>query len=178
MPDACRTRMRCIAGTCSRHVASSLRGICDGWYGHTEGPERCRDAACKLAVSVGAQGRGNGGAAVARERRGRFSAHLRCIERIEEVLETNGALALHRVWYADVVVLQLDGVARAAGIAVEEILAAADTADAALVAMKLLLGEIIVVEVADRAKVRPKGSFALAASLARRLFLLACEAHD
>ena len=62
------------------------------------------------------------------------------------------------------VIAQFDGIARAAGLAVEEVLAAAHPADPALFAVELLLCQVVVVEVADGAKVLPEAVAAAGAA--------------
>ena len=76
------------------------------------------------------------------------------------------------------VIAQFDGIARAAGLAVEEVLAAAHPADPALFAVELLLCQVVVVEVADGAKVLPEAVAAAGAAGAGRLLGVARFADD
>eukprot|EP00322_Chrysochromulina_rotalis_P015819 CAMPEP_0115840908 /NCGR_PEP_ID=MMETSP0287-20121206/7014_1 /TAXON_ID=412157 /ORGANISM="Chrysochromulina rotalis, Strain UIO044" /LENGTH=213 /DNA_ID=CAMNT_0003294535 /DNA_START=91 /DNA_END=729 /DNA_ORIENTATION=- len=80
--------------------------------------------------------------------------HLRRLERVEEVLVADGAIALHAIGHADV--LQLDAVASATGIAVEKVVFAPHTANAALGTVELLLAKVVIVEAADFAVEAPK----------------------
>ena len=118
---------------------------------------------------------------------------MRCSKRVEEVLIADGTVPLHRVGHADVIVLQLHGVASAASarkhrdvvtsasadtgsvnqgqamlcaectpaggharVAVKKVLTASNAANAAFLAVELLLAEVVVVEVAYRAEVLAK----------------------
>lgn len=99
--------------------------------------------------------RGWGGIARARAWM-RACARLRRLERVEEVFVADRAVALHRVGHADVVVVQLRRIARSTRVAMEEIIAAAHAADATFVAVELLLGRVVVVQVAHGAKVGAK----------------------
>lgn len=67
---------------------------------------------------------------------------------VEQILKAHRAVLVHAVGHTHVAVLQCDAVAAVAGAAVEEVGAAADPADAAVVAVELLLGGVIVEEVA------------------------------
>jgi len=51
--------------------------------------------------------------------------NLWCFERVKEKLATDGAVLLHRVRHAHMVVAQLGGVARAACVAMEKVVSAA-----------------------------------------------------
>ena len=70
---------------------------------------------------------------------------LRCLEGVKEIFHADGAVATHRIGHADVIVAQLDRIAGAASVAMEEVFAATDAADAALLAVELLLAQVIVV---------------------------------
>lgn len=65
--------------------------------------------------------------------------HLRCLQRVKEILVADRTVALHRIRHADVVIAQLDAVACATGVAVKEVFATAHTADSTLIAVELLL---------------------------------------
>ena len=106
------------------------------------------------------------------------ASHLRRLKRIKEVFVAYGTVALHRVGHADVVVAQLDRVACAARVAMKEVVAPADAADAAFFAVELLLAQVIIVQVADAAKIGAKARGAIYASGAGRLLGVAGEAHD
>lgn len=97
---------------------------------------------------------------------------------LKQVLEADGAVLVHGSFHADVPAPELGGVAGAAGVAVEEILAAAHTADAAVGAVEGLLGDVVVVEGAEGARVGAKGHAAAAAVVPYRLAQGAQSAHD
>lgn len=78
---------------------------------------------------------------------------LRRLKGVKEVLVADRAIALHRVLYTDVVVAQLGRVACAARFAMEKVVAAAHAADAALLAVELLLAQIVIEQIAHGAKV-------------------------
>lgn len=82
--------------------------------------------------------------------------YLRCLERVKEVLVADGAVALHRVGHAGMIIPQLHRVARSACLAMKEVFAAAHTADATLLTVKLLLALVIIVQVANGAKISAK----------------------
>lgn len=75
---------------------------------------------------------------------------------VKQVLEAHGAVLVHAVGDAHVAVLQACAVAAVAGAAVEEVVAPADPADAAVVAVELLLAGVVVEEVALHADVAPE----------------------
>ena len=127
---------------------------------------------------------------------------LRCLEGVKEIFHANGAVATHRIGHADVIVAQLDRIAGAASFAMEEVFAATDAADAALLAVELLLAQVIVVKIANTAEIiseahtcKSTRNYQNDAALARwpgsallrttvcargtwRLLFLACQAHD
>ena len=85
---------------------------------------------------------------------------------MEEVLEADGAVVVHGAGDALVVTAQLHGVAAPAREAVEEVVAPADAAYPAAVAVEHALGHVVVEEAAMRAKVRAEDvAAALAAAL-------------
>ena len=63
--------------------------------------------------------------------------HLRRLKRVKQKVEAHRAVAVHCVGHAGVIVHQLVAVACATSIAVEELVAPSNAADATLVAMKL-----------------------------------------
>ena len=71
-----------------------------------------------------------------------------------------------------------EGVAGAASVAVEEVLASSHAADAAVLAVILLLGGFVVEEVALHARVGAEGDPALPAVGANRLALVADSTDD
>ena len=75
---------------------------------------------------------------------------------VKQVLQAHRAVVFHAVGHADVVVVQVVGVAAAAGVAVEEVVAAPNAADAALVAVELRAREVVVEELALHARPSPK----------------------
>lgn len=91
--------------------------------------------------------------------------HRRLPQRIEQVLVADGAVVLHRVLDAAVPVAKGRRVAGSTLLAVEEVLLSSYSADAAIVAMELLLVNVIVQEVAGCAEVLPHADAAVAAHL-------------
>eukprot|EP00665_Eupelagonemidae_sp_cell47_P004875 gene4875-biopygen12577 len=104
--------------------------------------------------------------------------HLRRLSTVEEELAADGAVAPQRVGDAGVLASQLGAVARVARVAVEEVVPSADAADAALVAVELTLGVVVVVEMADRTEVLAEAGAAAGALPRRRLLQLTGDAHD
>jgi len=104
--------------------------------------------------------------------------HRRLPQRIKHVLVADGAVVLHRVLDAAVLVAQGRRVAGSTLLAVEEVVLSTDSADAAIVAMELLLVNVIVQEVALSAEVLPHADAAVAAHLRDRLLGVTDEADD
>uniref|UniRef100_A0A0A9BIK3 Uncharacterized protein n=1 Tax=Arundo donax TaxID=35708 RepID=A0A0A9BIK3_ARUDO len=84
-------------------------------------------------------------------------------------LIADGAVVLHRVLDAAVLVAQGRRVARSTLLAVEEVFLPSNSADAAIFAMVLLLVHVIVEEFARPAEVLPHANAAVAAHLRNRL---------
>jgi hypothetical protein len=76
---------------------------------------------------------------------------------VKEVLEAHRAVLVHAVGDTHVTVLEHDTVAAVAGAAVEEVGPAAHSAYAAVVTVELLLGGVVVKELALHAAVAPEG---------------------
>jgi len=76
--------------------------------------------------------------------------------RLKEILNADGTILVHGVLHAGVGVPNLVGITASTGVAVEVILAAANTTDTALLAMKnLLLHSLVVPKVAVGTEVGP-----------------------
>ena len=82
------------------------------------------------------------------------SKYLRRLERVEQVLEADGAISLQAVRNADMIVLQFHAVACPTGIAMKKVFLATYSTDATLVAVELSLGEVIVIQMADTTVIR------------------------
>jgi len=105
---------------------------------------------------------------------GRNSARL---ARRVDVLLADGAVCPAKVFYALVLALEVRGQTHVAGDAVEEVLPAADPADAAAVAVELRL-VLIVKQLALVAKVPAEDGSAVLAGLLDALLVAAVGAHD
>lgn len=97
---------------------------------------------------------------------------------VKQVLKAHGAVLVHAVGHAHMAVTQGRAVAAVARAAVEEVGPAADSADAAVVAVELLLAGVVVEEVALHAAVAAKADGACAAHLGHRLPRVAEGTHN
>lgn len=95
--------------------------------------------------------------------------HRRLPQRIEHVLVADRAVVLHRVLDAPMLVAESNRVARSALLAVEEVLLPSNSADAAVLAVVMLLINIVVEEFARTAEVLPHADAAVVAQLRHRL---------